>query len=189
MREPSLVGRSEFRPVDTIRPVENFVDEKDRFFAPAMANHRQGCLSILLIFPKAMFLSWLTLICRPRGATSCKSALSSQNLRFAHNRIARRPHRQRLAPLSAPGLRHALLTKNRDEPHGVAASTQALIEKEQTVHPLSRVRVTAESSWHFPTIQPQRTQAPGFQVRKFGRYFSHSDFGLRISHSVFTRVL
>src|ERR1700675_4256110 len=46
------------------------------------------CLKV----PKAMFLSWLTLVWNGRGRTACESVLSSLNVRFAHNPKGCNPH-------------------------------------------------------------------------------------------------
>jgi hypothetical protein len=43
-----------------------------------------------------MFLSWLTVVKTEMAETTCESALSSQNVRFAHKPKGCSPHQQRL---------------------------------------------------------------------------------------------
>src|ERR1019366_34676 len=85
----------EGRESSTLRhlyPVEKFVDDKNRPRNPAPTAWQVRIFRLDLGVPKAMFLSWLTLVWTPIGGTTCESALSSQNLRFAHNPKGCSPH-------------------------------------------------------------------------------------------------
>jgi hypothetical protein len=85
--------RSDFSTVGHLAPVEKYVDEKDGGSSEAGPGDWRRIAEAGEFFPKAMFLSWLTLVGVTKCASASESALSSQNVRFAHNPKQGNPHR------------------------------------------------------------------------------------------------
>jgi hypothetical protein len=73
--------------------VEKLVDEKDGGWFYVEPGDWRPSSEAGEFFPKAMFLSWLTLVGVTKCASAWESALSSQNVRFAHNPKQGNPHR------------------------------------------------------------------------------------------------